>query len=139
MQVVVMQSIRYRERRRITRLSLQVPLTVRCRLPEGETIDLKASTYIVSAHGALVLMDTPLIPGQTVKVLNEHTAKSVDCIVSSLREKRERRLVGMAFVNPTVDFWHIVFPTSGTRQAIRSSVTGALVPPGFRQENSPQF
>jgi hypothetical protein len=112
---------------------------VRCRLPEGETIDLKAFTHIVTAHGALVLMDTPLIPGQTVKVFNEHTAKSVDCVVTSLREKRDRRFVGMAFVNPSVDFWHIVFPKSGTRQAVRSSQTGALVPPGFRQDNSPQF
>ena len=134
-----MQRTRYPERRRTTRLSLQVPLTVRCRLPEGETIDLKASTYTVSAHGALVLMDTPLIPGQTVKVFNEHTARSVDCVVTSLREKRERRFVGLSFVSPNVDFWHIVFPKSGTRQAIRSSQTGALVPPGFRQENSPQF
>ncbi len=134
-----MQRSRYPERRRTTRLSLQVPLTVRCRLPEGETIDLKASTYTVSANGALVLMDSPLIPGQTVKVFNEHTAKSVDCIVTSLREKRERRFVGMAFANPNIDFWHIVFPKSGTRQAVRSSLTGALVPPGFRQDNSRQF
>ena len=78
-----MQRTRYPERRRTTRLSLQIPLTVRCRLPEGETIDLKASTYVVSAHGALVLMDTPLIPGQTVKVFNDHTAHSVDCVVSN--------------------------------------------------------
>jgi PilZ domain len=134
-----MQRTRYPERRRTTRLSLQIPLTVRCRLPEGETIDLAASTYIVSAHGALVLMDTPLIPGQTVKVFNEHTSKSVDCTVTSLREKRERRFVGIAFVSPNVDFWHIVFPKSGTRGAVRSSQTGALVPPGFRQDNSPQF
>ena len=134
-----MQRTRYPERRRTTRLSLQIPLTVRCRLPEGETIDLKASTYIVSAHGALVLMDTPLIPGQTVKVFNEHTAHSVDCVVTSLREKRDRRFVGIAFVSPNIDFWHVVFPKSGTRQAIRSAVTGALVPPGFRQENTPQF
>jgi hypothetical protein len=134
-----MQRTRYPERRRTTRLSLQVPLTVRCRLPEGESIDLKASTYIVSAHGALVLMDTPLIPGQTVRLFNEHTANSVDCVVTSLREKRERRFVGLAFANPNVDFWHIVFPKSGTRQAIRSAQTGALVPPGFRQDNSPQF
>ena len=134
-----MQRTRYPERRRTTRLSLQVPLTVRCRLPEGETIDLKASTYIVSAHGALVLMDTPLIPGQTVRVFNEHTANSVDCVVTSLREKRDRRFVGIAFANPNIDFWHIVFPKSGTKQAVRSAQTGALVPPGFRQENSPQF
>src|SRR5260370_40622069 len=134
-----MQRTRYPERRRTTRLSLQVPLTVRWRLPEGETIDLKASTYIVTAHGALVLMDTPLIPGQTVKVFNEHTAKSVDCVVTSLREKRERRFVGIAFVNPSIDFWHVGFPESGTRQASQSSLTRALVPPGFRQEKSPQF
>ncbi len=124
-----MQRTRYPERRRTTRLSLQI----------RETIDLKASTYTVSANGALVLMDTPLIPGQTVKVFNEHTAKSVDCIVTSLREKRERRFVGIAFANPNIDFWHIVFPRSGTRQAVRSSQTGALVPPGFRQDNTPQF
>lgn len=134
-----MQRTRYPERRRTTRLSLQVPLTVRCRLPEGETIDLRASTYVVSAHGALVLMDTPLIPGQNVRIFNEHTAESVDCVVTSLREKQERRFVGMAFAQTNIDFWHVVFPKSGTRQAIRSSVTGALVPPGFRQENTPQF
>jgi hypothetical protein len=134
-----MQRTRYPERRRTTRLSLQIPLTVRCRLPEGETIDLKASTYIVSANGALILMDTPLFSGQTVKVINEHTAKSIDCVVTSLREKRERRFVGVAFTTPDVDFWHIVFPKSGTRQAIRSSQTGALMPPGIRSDTSQQF
>jgi hypothetical protein len=134
-----MQRTRYPERRRTTRLSLQIPLTVRCCLPEGETIDLKASTYIVSADGALLLMDTPLFSGQPVKVINEYTAKSIDCVVTSLREKRERRFVGVAFANPDVDFWHIVFPKSGTRQAIRSSQTGALMPPGIRSNTSEQF
>jgi hypothetical protein len=134
-----MQRTRYPERRRTMRLSLQIPLTVQCRLPEGETIDLSASTYIVGANGALLLMDTPLIPGQTVRIFNDHTAKFVDCVVTSLREKRERRFVGVAFLNPNVDFWHIVFPKSGTRQAIRSSQTGALMPPGIRQDNPPQF
>jgi len=108
-------------------------------LPEGETIDLKASTYIVSADGALLLMDTPLFSGQMVKIINEHTAKSIDCVVTSLREKRERRFVGVAFNMPCVDFWHIVFPKSGTRQAIRSSQTGALMPPGIRSDSSQQF
>src|SRR5882762_2390216 len=92
-----MQRSRYPERRRTTRLPLQIPLTVRCRLPEGETIDLKASTYIVSADGALLIMDTPLFSGQMVKVINEHTANSIECVVTSLREKRERRFVGVAF------------------------------------------
>jgi hypothetical protein len=134
-----MQRTRYPERRRTVRLPLQIPLTVRCRLPEGETIDLKASTYMVSAHGALLLMDTPLIPGQNVRVFNEMTAESAECHVTSLREKRERRFVGVSFVASNVDFWHIVFPKSGTRQAIRSAQTGSLVPPGFRQDDTRQF
>jgi hypothetical protein len=134
-----MQRTRYPERRSTVRLSLQVPLTVRCRLHEGETIDLKASTYTVSADGALLLMDTPLIPGQMVRVFNEMTEESADCYVTSLREKRERRFVGIGFVSPGRDFWHITFPKAGTRQAVRSPQTGGLVPPGFRHENPTQF
>lgn len=134
-----MHRTRYPERRRTMRLPLQIPLTVRCRLPEGETIDLKASTYVVSAHGALLLMDTPLLPGQKIHVFNEMTAESVDCHVTSLREKHDRRFVGITFSVPNVDFWHIVFPKSGTRQAIRSPQTGSLVPPGFHQDDTRQF
>jgi hypothetical protein len=134
-----MQRTRYPERRRTVRLPLQVPLTVRCRLTEGETIDLKASTYIVTANGGLLLMDTPLLPGQKVRVINNNTSEGVDCIVTSLREKQERRFVGIGFTQPNVDFWHIVFPKSGTRQAIRSPQTGSLVPPGFRHDDTRQF
>lgn len=134
-----MQRVRYPERRRTVRLPLQIPVKVRCRLPEGETIDLQASTYVVSAHGALLLMDTPLIPGQSVRIFNEMTAESAECHVTSLREKRERRFVGVTFASPNTDFWHITFPKAGTRQAVRSPQTGALVPPGFRQDDNNQF
>jgi hypothetical protein len=127
-----MQRTRYPERRRTVRLPLQIPLTVRCRLPEGEMIDLKACTYIVSAHGALLLMDTPLIRGQNVRVINEMTSESAECHVTSLREKRDRRFVGVSFTAPNVDFWHIIFPKSGARPAVRSAKTGALVPPDFQ-------
>src|SRR5438067_1520291 len=84
-------------------------------------------------------MDTPLIPGQSVRIFNEMTADSAECHVTSLREKRERRFVGVTFTSPNTDFWHIVFPKSGTRQAVRSPQTGALVPPGFRQDDNSQF
>src|SRR5260370_10122611 len=114
-----MQRTRYPERRRTVRLPLQIPLKVRCRLPEGETIDLQASTYVISAHGALLLMDTPLIPGQSVRIFNEMTAESAECHVTSLREKRERRFVGTPFTAPITHFCHIFFPTSGTRQSLR--------------------
>jgi hypothetical protein len=134
-----MQRTRYPERRRTVRVSLQIPLTVRCRLPEGETIDLKASTHIVSANGALLLMDTPLLAGQKIRIINDTTSETADCYVTSMREKRERRFVGVGFAAPNPDFWHIVFPKAGTRQAIRSAQTGALVPPGFRQDDTARY
>jgi hypothetical protein len=99
-------------------------------MPEGEAIDLRAFTQYVSGHGALIVMDAPLLPGQNVKLFNEMTSESVDCFVTSVREKQDRRFIGLGFATPKHDFWHVVFPKAGTRQAIRSSQTGSLVPPG---------
>ncbi len=125
-----MQRDRYPERRRTVRLPLQIPLTVRCGLPESETIDLMASTCVVSAHGALLLMDTPVSSGQSVVLINDLTSEAVDSHVTSLRKVGDHCFVGITFVAPHVDFWHIVFPKSGTLRAIRSAQTGGLVRPG---------
>jgi hypothetical protein len=124
-----MQRSRYPERRRTVRITLQIPLKVRCQMPEGEVIDLKALTQYVSAHGALIVMDVPLLPGQTVRIFNEMTSESVECFVTSIREKQDHRFIGVGFATPRNDFWHVVFPKAGTRQAVRSSQTGSLVPP----------
>src|SRR6202051_1582534 len=133
-----MQRSRYPERRRTVRITLQIPLKVRCQMPEGEAIDLKALTQYVSAHGALILMDAPLLPGQTVRIFNEMTSESVECFVTSIREKQDHRFIGVGFAAPRGDFWHVVFPKSGTRQAVRSSQTGSLVPPEKRLNIPPQ-
>ena len=129
---------RYPERRRTVRMTLQIPLKVRCQMPEGEAIDLKAFTQFVSAHGALIVMDAPLLPGQTVRLFNEMTSESVECFVTSVREKQDRRFIGLGFVTPRNDFWHVVFPKAGTRQAVRSSQTGSLVKPGKTPNTPPQ-
>jgi len=122
-----MHRTRYPERRRTVRITLQIPLKVRCHMPEGEAIDLKAYTQYVSAHGALIVIDAPLLPGQTVRVFNEMTNDSVECFITGVREKQERRFVGVGFATPRADFWHVVFPRAGTRHAVRSSLTGSLV------------
>ena len=124
-----MHRTRYPERRRTVRITLQIPVRVRCQMPEGEAIDLKAYTQYVSGHGALIVMDAPLLPGQNVRVFNEMTNESVECFVASVREKQDRRFIGIGFSAPKVDFWHVVFPKAGTRQAVRSSQTGSLVNP----------
>jgi hypothetical protein len=129
---------RYPERRRTVRMTLQIPLKVRCQMPEGEAIDLKAFTQFVSANGALIVMDAPLLPGQTVRVFNEMTSESVECYVTSVREKQEHRFIGVGFSTPRKDFWHVVFPKAGTKQAVRSSQTGSLVEPGKASNLPPQ-
>lgn len=101
-------------------------------MAEGELIDFKASTQFVSAHGALILMDAPLLPGQMVRIFNEMTSDSIECFVTSVREKNDHRFIGVGFASPRQDFWHVVFPKAGTRHAVRSSQTGSLVPPGSR-------
>src|SRR5437762_12717829 len=90
----LMQRTRYPERLRTVRLPLQIPVKVRCRVPEGETIDLQAATYVVSAHVALLLMYIPLDPGQIIRIFSEMTAEAAECHVNSLSEKRRRRFVG---------------------------------------------
>lgn len=134
-----MQRSRYPERRRTVRITLQIPLKVRCQITEGEAIDFRAFTQYVSAHGALIVMDAPLLPGQTVRVFNEMTSESVECFVTSVREKQDRRFIGVGFASPRSDFWHVVFPKAGTRQAVRSSQTGSLVPPEKRLITPPQI
>jgi len=129
---------RYPERRRTVRMTLQIPLKVRCQLPEGETIDLKALSQFVSAHGALIVTDAPLLPGQTVRLFNEMTSESVECFVTSVRKKQERRFIGLGFADTKNDFWHVVFPKAGTRQSVRSSQTGSLVKPGKPSNTPPQ-
>jgi len=130
---------RYPERRRTVRITLQIPLKIRCEIAAGEAIDFKASTQYVSAHGALIVMDAPLLPGQIVRLFNEMTSESVECFVTSVREKKDRRFIGVGFAAPRNDFWHVVFPKAGTRQAVRSSQTGSLVPPDKGLNIPPQI
>jgi hypothetical protein len=131
-----MQRTRDPERRRYVRVTLEIPLTVRCSLPEGETMKLRALTQTVSAQGGLLVMDTPLMPGQVVRVKNEMTFEETDCLVTYLRDRRDRRFVGISFLRSYTDFWHIVFPKTGTRQAVRSPYTGALIQLGRRKKDS---
>jgi c-di-GMP-binding flagellar brake protein YcgR len=134
-----MQRSRYPERRHTVRVSLQIPLTVRCQSPEGDAIYLKASTHAVSANGALIMMAERLVPGQSVRLYNEMTNESVECFVTSVREKRDTQYIGIGFAAPRTNFWHMVFPRAGTRQAVRSSQTGALISPGAAAHKAPQI
>ena len=114
------------------RVALEVPLKAQYQVSAEETVSCHAVTQKLSADGALMLLDAPLVPGQPVILTNKITHESVKCFVTSVRElgearKHVQRLVGVGFALPNTNFWHISFPRAGTRQAIRSIRTGELI------------
>jgi hypothetical protein len=129
-----MQPLRRPERRRTVRVSLQIPLKVQARVKNGETVTFHGVTQKVGGDGALLLLDAPVMQGDPLLLTNEATVESVRCFVTSVRDRREakgqlKRFVGIGFAFPDTNFWHIVFPRAGTRQATRSAQTGALISP----------
>ena len=123
-----MLSLRRSERRRTVRVSLRIPLTARGHYPSGEEFNLKAYTLSIAADGALLVLDAQLAPGQTFVLTNEVTAQSVECRVASARQGRDgKQCVGVGFLDPGTNFWHMVFPKAGTRQSTRAARTGVLV------------
>ena len=118
-----MQLTRRPERRRSVRVPFQLPLIVQFH-------------NAMSAHGALMLLDAPVKPGQTIHLFNDVTSESVQCYVTSVRERRDRRYVGIGFSCPDCHFWHITFPNAATRPATRSGRTGALIPAVRHQPTS---
>ncbi len=123
-----MLSFRRTERRRTVRVSLRIPLAVRGRYPSGEDFNQKAYTLSISADGGLLALDAQLMPGQTFVLTNELTGQSVECRVTSARHGRDgKHCVGVGFVEPGANFWHMVFPKAGMRPATRAARTGVLV------------
>ena len=123
-----MLSLRRSERRRTVRVSLRIPLTVHGQHSSGEDFYLKAYTLSISADGALLVLDAQLTPGQTFVLTNEVTRQSVECRVASSRQGRDgKHCVGVGFVDPGTNFWHMVFPKAGMRPATRAARTGVLV------------
>jgi hypothetical protein len=89
---------------------------------------MKAYTLSISGDGALLVTDMPFAAGQTFLATNEITQQCVECRVVSTRQSRDgKHCVGVGFVEPGTNFWHMVFPKAGVRPATRAARTGVLV------------
>ena len=107
---------RVKERRRTLRVALTVPLTVHGKTEGGERFSAHTSSQSVNRHGALFHLEEMVVVGQTVILVNEHTAQSMDCRVVSIHRARDsKQYVGVEFLAPEADFWHMQFPTPGTK------------------------
>ena len=107
---------RCKERRRTLRVALTVPLTVQGKMDTGEKFSAQTHTQSVNRNGALFHLEEIVLVGQTVILKNDHTAQSMECRVVSIHRARDsKQYIGVEFVSPETNFWHMQFPIPGSR------------------------
>jgi hypothetical protein len=107
---------RCKERRRTLRVALTVPLTVLGKTDSGDKFSVQTHSQSVNRNGALFHLEEIVLLGQTLVVVNDHTAQSMECRVVSVHRARDgRKYVGVEFTKPETNFWHMQFPTPGAK------------------------
>lgn len=124
----MMYHLRGHERRRTVRVPLRVNLTVHSRLDEYRECSWQAHSESVSRHGGMLVMQNEVTEGQVLVLVKNANQESVPCKVVNVRKGKDGRFcVSVEFLCSDSNFWHMVFPKPGTRQATRASRTGDLV------------
>ncbi len=117
---------RVKERRRTLRVALTVPLTVLGKLDSGERFCAQTSSQSVNRHGALFHLEEIVLVGQTLILVNDHTAQSTECrVVSVHRARDDKQYVGVEFLSSDTNFWHMQFPKPGAKPLRRVLPTKA--------------
>lgn len=107
---------RVKERRRTLRVALTVPLTIHGKTEGGERFSARTTSQSVNRHGALFQLEEVVSVGKVVMLVNDHTAHSMECRVVSIHRARDgKQYVGVEFLSPEINFWHMQFPVPGQR------------------------
>jgi hypothetical protein len=107
---------RCKERRRTLRVALTVPLTVHGKTDSGERFCAQTASQSVNRHGVLFPLEEIVLVGQTLILVNDHTAQSMECRVVSIHRARDsRQYIGVEFISPETNFWHMQFPIPGSK------------------------
>ncbi len=99
-------------RRRSQRVILSLAVTVRTEgAPQDKSFEEETHTLIVNAHGALIALNAKVVKGQKIRLKNRATKAEQVCRVASVGPTTEGKgQVGIEFLTPSPDFWHISFP-----------------------------
>jgi hypothetical protein len=99
-------------RRRSQRVILTLAVTVRTEGgPRDASFEEETHTLVVNLHGALIVLAGKVAKGQKLRVTNRATQAEQMCLVASLGPvSGGRAQVGVEFLKPSPDFWHISFP-----------------------------
>ena len=97
--------------RRSQRILLSVRIQVSGKRATGESFSENATTLVVNAHGALLLLHEIVSESQLLHVQNISTGESVACRVVDINSGANGSSeVGVEFSQPAPRFWRVSFP-----------------------------
>jgi len=99
-------------RRRSQRVILSLGIIVRTEdAPKDRAFEEETHTLIVNAHGALIALTGRVSKGQKLRLTNRATKEERVCQVVNLSQASPSKgQIGVEFLSPSPDFWHISFP-----------------------------
>ena len=96
------------DHRRSHRARVKIPLFVYGSTPKDEPFVEETCTLEINAHGALIVMKTPVAAGERLLLTNETNEKSQECTVLAVRARRGRDAecaVAVKFGAAAAAFW----------------------------------
>ncbi|MGA2300861.1 MAG: hypothetical protein ABSG77_09235 [Candidatus Acidiferrum sp.] len=97
--------------RRSQRIVLSVSIIVSGERANGSAFNERATTLVVNAHGALILLREPVIVGQVLSVNHVGTGEDLVCTVKDINPGEEQiPEIGIEFARPNARFWRVSFP-----------------------------
>jgi hypothetical protein len=99
-------------RRRSQRVILSLAVTVRTDGgPKDASFEEETQTLVVNLHGALIVLAAKVAKGQKLRLTNRASKEEQQCRVASVGPATDGKAqVGVEFLKPSPDFWHISFP-----------------------------
>ncbi len=98
-------------RRRSQRVLMTVPVRVSGKSAAERPFEEETHTRAISAHGALILVSTPVWRGLRLNLSNVQTKAALECVVAHIDKRPSHRTqVGVEFTLPNPMFWHVAFP-----------------------------
>jgi hypothetical protein len=99
------------KQRRSQRILLSVPLEVSGKRSNGVAFREDASTFVVNAHGGLLLLKEVVFEGQILTLKHTRTTEEISCTVMNIGAKANGVTeVGIEFSKPNPKFWRVSFP-----------------------------
>jgi hypothetical protein len=96
------------KRRRSKRIRARVRITVRLQARNKETVCEDTVSLIVNAHGALILLASPVGRDQFVTVMNPKTKQELLARVTAVGQRfMGKAQIGIEFIRPAPEFWDI--------------------------------